>query len=179
MKIRRLTLCALFSALLTVSAFLRIPLGVVSLTFQLQICLLSAFLLKEKYATLSVLLYLGAGFLGLPVFTAGGGLHYFAQPTAGYLLALLPCAYVTGIISRKKTPTDTKSIYLCLLPGLLLVDVIGSIYLVLVTAFLSQGFEFSPALMLSAFLIPLAKDILLNIPVSHLGKKLIPLANKH
>ncbi len=178
MKIRSLTLCALFTALLTVSAFLRIPLGAVSLTFQLQICLLSAFLLKERLSAVSVLLYLGAGFLGLPVFTAGGGLHYFTQPTAGYLLALLPCALVTGLLCRIKSPVSTSQIYLCFLPGLFIVEIAGSIYCLLISALYLDKSVFSLPFILSVLGVPLVKDLILSIPFAYLGRRLIPLTSR-
>lgn len=174
-KIRNLTFCALFAALLIVSAFLKIPLGVISLTFQLQLCLLGAFIIGEKFAALSVFIYLLAGFLGIPVFTMGGGISYFLRPTAGYLLALIPCAFLTGIMCRIKAQKKLSSFYLCFVPGILTVDILGGIYCLIITAFHTDTAVISLPLILSVFVIPLAKDLLINLPFSYLCKKLLPL----
>jgi biotin transport system substrate-specific component len=43
-----------------------------------------------------LLAYIAEGAAGLPVFTNGGGLAYFAGPTTGYLIGFVIAAGITG-----------------------------------------------------------------------------------
>ncbi|MCL2024397.1 MAG: biotin transporter BioY [Coriobacteriia bacterium] len=85
MKTREIALIGLFAALLCVSAWIRVPLGPIVLTFQLAVVALIAMMLPPLPAFLSVAAYLVLGLAGLPVFAAGGGLGYVLHPTFGYL----------------------------------------------------------------------------------------------
>jgi len=76
------------------------PVPVTGLTFGL---LLVAVLLGSRRATLAVVLYLLEGMAGLPVFAPFGlpGPAHFFGPTAGYLLAYPPAAFVTGWLAER------------------------------------------------------------------------------
>ena len=64
---------------------------------------LIATLYRPKEATLSVLLYLLLGAIGLPVFSGGnGGLHTFIGQTGGFLLFCPLRALVTSLIANRK-----------------------------------------------------------------------------
>ena len=64
---------------------------------------LIATLYRPKEATLSVLLYLLLGAIGLPVFSGGtGGLHAFIGLTGGILLFFPLRALVTSLIANRK-----------------------------------------------------------------------------
>ena len=53
----------------------------------------------------SQLVYVGIGLAGLPVFTQGGGIGYFLQPTFGYLIGYIAGAFVVGwMIERIANP---------------------------------------------------------------------------
>jgi biotin transport system substrate-specific component len=52
-------------------------------------------------AEATLLAFLAAGALGLPVFTAGAGLAYFAGPTGGYLLGFLLAASFMGFCASR------------------------------------------------------------------------------
>ena len=49
-----------------------------------------------KIATITVILYLAEGALGLPVFAKGGGLIYFQGATSGYLFGFISGAFFSG-----------------------------------------------------------------------------------
>jgi biotin transport system substrate-specific component len=53
-----------------------------------------------RLAGATVLLYLAQGAIGLPVFAAGGGIAYFAGPTAGYLVGFLLAAVAVGWLAE-------------------------------------------------------------------------------
>ncbi len=63
-----LTLVALFSALIAVGAFIKIPFLLVPITLQTLFIVLSALVLERKLAVLSVIVYIMIGLIGFPIF---------------------------------------------------------------------------------------------------------------
>ena len=98
-KTTSLLLCAVFTALLVVSAFIRIPTPLVPITLQSGMVLICGILLGPKYGSISVLLYVCLGLCGVPVFAMGGGLGYVLQPTFGYVMGFILGAYITGTLT--------------------------------------------------------------------------------
>ena len=96
-KTRMLLLTALFAALTAIGAFLKIPTPWSSFTLQVFFVCMAGVLLGPKYGALSQLVYIALGLMGLPIFTAGGGLGYVFQPTFGFLLSYIPAAFVIGL----------------------------------------------------------------------------------
>lgn len=78
----------------------------VPFTLQTFFVVLSGALLGPVYGSLSQLLYLVIGLLGVPVFANGGGLGYIFQPTFGYLLSYPIAAGVIGFLLRRKNKGD-------------------------------------------------------------------------
>lgn len=83
---KNLILCALFSALIAVGAFIRIPIPVVPFTLQFLFTMLAGLLIGGKLGFTSVTVYIAMGLLGLPVFADGGGLAYLLKPSFGYII---------------------------------------------------------------------------------------------
>lgn len=99
--LRLWVLAALFAALTAIGAWLRIPLPTgVPFSFQVVFVLLAGGILGPRAGALSQILYLGAGLLGAPVFTEGGGPGYVMKPTFGYLLAFPLAAFIAGKVSH-------------------------------------------------------------------------------
>ena len=90
-------LIALGAALIVALSPFQIALGSIPITLQTLVIGLIATLYRPKEATLSVLLYLLLGAIGLPVFSGGnGGLHAF-------ILLFFPLrALVTSLIANRK-----------------------------------------------------------------------------
>ena len=65
-RIKKLTLTAMFTALITVGAFIRIPIMTVPFTMQFLFTNLAGILLGVKYGGLSLALYLVLGLAGVP-----------------------------------------------------------------------------------------------------------------
>jgi biotin transport system substrate-specific component len=92
-----MTYCAIFASLLAVCAWLSIPMGSIAVTLQTFGIFLSLLLLGGKWGTLSILLYLLMGVIGLPVFSGfQGGFGTLLGITGGFLrgfavLGLLFC----------------------------------------------------------------------------------------
>ena len=130
MKTRNLLLCALFAALTAVGAFLKVPFAFSAITLQFFFTALSGILLGAKVGALSQLLYVALGLLGLPVFTLGGGVGYALYPTFGFLLGLIPAAYVVGRVNgNSRAP---RRIALACFAGLAALYAVGLPYMALI-----------------------------------------------
>ena len=142
MKIRTMTRVALFAALTAVGAFIRIPLGYSSITLQTFFTALAGCVLGPWYGALSQLVYVALGLVGLPIFTQGGGIGYLVQPTCGFLIGLIPAAWVIGRIAGRK-PEPKQIVPACLL-GYGVLYAIGVPYMALIlNTFLGKGMGFS------------------------------------
>jgi biotin transport system substrate-specific component len=141
-------LVLVFSVLMAIASYVRIPLifTPVPLTLQTFVLYLSLVFLKRKafYAQSAYLLF---GIMGLPVFTnAGSGLLYFSGPTAGYLFGFLFVAIVFPFFFPRKS-TYLKNICYFSLAALCLYSfglawLIAIYRLSLATAFLSGALPF-------------------------------------
>jgi len=93
-----------FAALMALSSKVMIPLPFtpVPITLQVLFVILSGFMLGSKRAAIAQASYLGLILSGLPLTAYGlAGPAAFLSPTAGYLIAFLPAAYLVGLYSEK------------------------------------------------------------------------------
>lgn len=127
---RMLILAALFAALTAAGAFLRLPLGAMSITLQVLFTALSGALLGPRWGALSQAAYVLLGLVGLPVFTMGGGPGYLLQPSFGFLLGLIPAAWVVGRLTLEK-PGTGRVLWACA-AGLGVLYLVGLPYMVLI-----------------------------------------------
>jgi biotin transport system substrate-specific component len=86
---------------LAASAHIAIPFWPVPMTMESGTVLLLGAAYGSGLAEATLLGYLAAGALGLPVFASGAGLAYLAGPTAGYLLGFLAAASFMGFCSSR------------------------------------------------------------------------------
>lgn len=94
MTTKRLTHTALFAVLITLCAWLSIP-TTVPFTLQTFAVFLALLMLGGKDGTLSVVVYLLMGAVGLPVFAGmKGGLGALLGTTGGYLIGFMALALV-------------------------------------------------------------------------------------
>ncbi|MEI7569295.1 MAG: biotin transporter BioY [Alcaligenaceae bacterium] len=110
MKTKDIVLIALFTALIVVLSLLPpipLPLIPVPLTLQTFGVMLAGLILGPARAGLVLLLYVMIALLGLPVLPGGrAGLAVLAGPTAGFLLGMIPGAFVTGWLSVLSIQND-------------------------------------------------------------------------
>ena len=146
MTARKLVYVALFAALTAAGAFLRLPLGMVSVTAQFLVTAMAGALLGAKWGAVSQGVYVALGLLGLPIFTMGGGIGYVLQPTFGFVLALIPAAWVIGRVTGEHT-TPRRMVVACL-AGLALLYAVGLPYMALIlNGYLRQNLPFSRLMM--------------------------------
>lgn len=96
---------AAFAVAAALAAQWQIPHSPVPYTMQTLIVLLAGAFLGPRNGALSMLVYLAAGAVGLPVFAGGGfGLARLIGPTGGYLAAFPLAAALVGIlVSRDRS----------------------------------------------------------------------------
>jgi biotin transport system substrate-specific component len=101
-QLRLTVYSSLMAALVAAGAFIAIPVGPVPIVLQNMFVLLTGLLLGRKWGLATISVYLLAGALGLPVFSAGrGGFVHFAGPTGGYLISYLFVVMLVGFIAEK------------------------------------------------------------------------------
>ena len=92
---------AVFAALICAGWMMSIPVGPIPIVLQNALAVLAGLLLGPLFGGISVLLFLVAGAVGLPVFSGGnGGFAVFAGPTGGFLVGYLAAAIVGGFIMK-------------------------------------------------------------------------------
>ena len=90
MKVQALVRCGCCAALMTVCAWLALPVGDIAMTMQTFGVFLTLLLLGGGKGTAACAVYLLLGALGLPVFSGfQGGLGVLLGPTGGYLFGFL------------------------------------------------------------------------------------------
>ena len=92
---------ALFIVLMVVGTYIQIPFPLVPLTFQTVISVLAGLMLGSKKGMISMSVYCFMGLVGLPVFTAGGGIAYVLKPSFGYIIGFIASAGVGGAIAGR------------------------------------------------------------------------------
>ena len=136
MKAKDAALCGMGAALLCVCAWISIP-AAVPFTLQTLGVFLVVGLLGGRRGSITVLVYLLLGAVGLPVFSGfNGGLGALLGPTGGYIVGFLACALAMwGITAR--FGEGEKVLALAMLLGLLVCCAIGTAWYMLV--FLQRG----------------------------------------
>ena len=143
LKSNKLTMCAMFAALIAAGAFIRIdiPLPLYTMHFTLQwfFVLMAGFLLGAQNGMLSVIVYLAIGLVGFPVFAAGGGPAYVLRPGFGFLLGFVGAAWLIGYLTEKKTAvsavqkkTGWKQLMIPAAAGLIVYYAVGAVYFYLI-----------------------------------------------
>lgn len=173
-KTFRLIQCGLFSALIAAGAFIKIPIPVVPFTLQFLFTNLAGLLLGKKYGATAVGIYLFLGLLGLPIFTGGGGIHYIAKPTFGYLIGFVAGAFVAGFFVEKKYKGSPKTLLFAGILNLGIVYLFGLIYCYLIMLFYVKQPISIGVLFLTGFLMAIPGDIVLCILCVFLAKHLRP-----
>ena len=162
-RMRSMVYCALFTALIAVGAFIRVPVPVVPFTLQYLFTMLAGLLLGSKRGAVSVAVYVLLGLAGLPIFTEGGGLGYIFKPSFGYLAGFCVGAYLTGYLAeRMQHPTFGK--YLAAnLAGLAVVYAFGMVYYYLICNYVIGTPIGIWPLILYCFLLAVPGDIALSV----------------
>lgn len=95
MKTGKMAVCALFAALLCICAWLAVPIGDIWVTMQTFGIFLCLGLLGGRWGSVSILVYLLLGAVGLPVFSGfRGGMGMLLGTTGGYIWGFALSAFL-------------------------------------------------------------------------------------
>ena len=107
LTIRQMAMIAILTAITCVLAPLSIPIGPVPISLTNLVIYFGLYILGTKFETISYVIYLLIGLVGIPVFsgfTAGPGKLF--GTTGGYLIGFIPMALIAGFFitrfARKK-----------------------------------------------------------------------------
>ena len=165
-KTKSIVLCALFAALITVGAYIRIPTPIISITLQTLFVFLSGILLGKKNGAISSFIYLFLGIIGMPVFTKGGGFWYVFEPSFGYIIGFVVSAYFIGMITEKN-PKFFNMLFASII-GTAIIYLFGVVYFYMISTFyLNVSTDISKLILL-----PLPGDILSAVFAAFVGSKL-------
>ena len=109
-RLRMMIFSSFFAALMVVGAYIKVPIGPVPIVLSNMFVLLAGLVLGTRWGLAAVAVYLLLGFVGLPVFSSGGGPAYFVGPTGGYLIAYLPAVALAGALPRVGRPRPAKDL---------------------------------------------------------------------
>ena len=164
MNTRTLTRTALLAALTAAGAFIRIPLGYSSITLQFFFTAMAGCLLGPVWGPVSQAVYVALGLIGLPIFTQGGGLTYLLQPTCGFLIGLIPAAWVIGLLTVHRPPHPIRTALACL-AGPAVLYAVGLPYMaVILNQYMGKAMGFSAILW--AGMLPFLPGDMLKIAVT-------------
>ncbi len=128
---RRLVTCALFTALLCISAYLSVPTPLPmapKITMINFVLFLIALLFPLKESFLIVFVWFLLGIVGIPVFIGGGaGVGYLVAPYGAYTWAFPLVAIILPLIRGSKYMRIRYTIAAII--GVLVIDLIGMFYL--------------------------------------------------
>lgn len=114
-----MVLSSLFAALIAICAWIAIPIPPISVTMQTFAIFLALGILGGKWGTVSILLYLLLGLVGLPVFTGfRGGAAALLDATGGFLWGFLAAALSYWLLEKwGRLPAMALSMLVCYICG--------------------------------------------------------------
>lgn len=101
-SVKNIAVIGVITAVTCILAPLSIPIGDVPISLTNLVIYFGLYLLGTKRGTISYIVYLLIGLVGVPVFssfTAGPGKLF--GPTGGYLIGFIPMALIAGIVIEK------------------------------------------------------------------------------
>ena len=111
------------------SAQIAIPIKPVPITLHTVMISIIAFTYTPRLGFITVLTYIMAGILGLPMFSKfSGGLHYFMGATFGYLIGMLIATPIMSILSIKLS-SKFFGVFLSCLAGHVIIYLFGMSWL--------------------------------------------------
>jgi len=177
-KVRDMILIAMFAALTAVGAFIKIPTPIVPITLQFLFCAYAGIFLGARKGFISMVLYVGIGLAGIPIFTKGGGIGYIFEPTFGYLIGFILCAFVIGHFTERMEKITVAKILPAILAGLAAVYIVGVPYLYMIfNVYLGKPVSFATALAWG-FTPFIVTDIIISILVALTAVRVMPILRK-
>lgn len=175
---KELTICSMFTSLIIIGAFIKIdiPLPLYTMHFTLQwfFVIMAGLLLGEKLGTISVIVYIGLGLAGIPIFAAGGGIGYILRPGFGFLLGFVLAAFIIGILSKYTKNHGIIETIMIATVGMVLYYTVGAVYFYLIKNFYTGDQISFRMVVVSYCLITVIPDFILCVMASFLCRRIKP-----
>lgn len=177
-KTKQLVFCSLFTALIAVGAFIKIPVPVVPFTLQYLFTMLAGLILGPRLGTISVAAYMLLGLAGLPIFTEGGRTVVRAQAELWLYHRLLH-----RDLRDRYARCQAEKAHLCPLScanlaGLAVVYAAGMIYYYVICNYVLDTPIAVGPLFLYCFVLAVPGDTALSVLGAVLIKRLAPLLER-
>ena len=133
LSIKEMTIVGMCAALMAIFSQLSIPLPFTSVPVTLQVfgLVILAIIVGAKVGTLSLIVYVIIGAIGLPVFANfHSGFGIIVGPTGGYIIGFVIMAFLIGLASSKENKIILFSVSYI---GVLIDLILGTIQLKIVT----------------------------------------------
>jgi biotin transport system substrate-specific component len=178
---RRYVFAASFAALIAVSNFFIIPIaGLVPIVLKNLFIVLAGTVLGSFYGGVSLLIFIGAGLIGIPIFVIPGGPGVFLTPLGGYIIGYFIGSLCAGLIAglpkageKKVRPLFLLRLCLASFTGFALILLCGALYMMYLNSMTLKA-----ALM--AGIVPfLAADLIKLVISVPLALKLRPIAARY
>jgi len=162
-----ITISAAFAGSLIIALLARlsipVPFSPVPITGQVFGILFLGAVLGSRIGTLSVIMYISEGLIGLPVFAGGSlGFLYLLGPTGGYLIGFIPAVYLVGYLSEIGFTNKIYTTLIIMIFGTLVIFIFGISWLAI-----SAGFETALSIGLYPYLSWAAIKIILATVVAY------------
>lgn len=130
----RIAVVVVFAAITAVTARITfyLPFTPVPITLQTLAVVLSGLVLGSRGGALAQMTYLGLVASGLPVDANGLGMAAFFGPTAGYLVAFVPAAFVTGWLAERFSARTWWGNFAATLTGVAVLYMVGASWLAVI-----------------------------------------------
>ncbi|MFI3172517.1 MAG: biotin transporter BioY [Eubacteriales bacterium] len=169
-KTKSMTTIALITAITCIVAPFSIPIPISPVPISLTnlVLYISPYILGCKKSTISYIVYLLLGAVGLPIFSSfSGGLGKLIGPTGGYLLGFIFLVLITGLVVEH-FPTNIFIIVMGMIVGTFICYIFGTYWLALQ---LEMTFVAALAVGVTPYLIGDSVKILIAIIVGPLLRK--------
>lgn len=123
--LKQTLLCSLGIVFLALASHLIIPLQPVPLTFQSAAAIFLGMIMGPRLSGITLIGYLAAGFVGLPVFAASTAFG----PTLGYLIGFLPGAILSGWLAERGMAKNILQSFMASLAGTAIIFTSGLLVL--------------------------------------------------
>ena len=128
-SLRQLAVIGVMTAVTCILAPFSLPIGPVPISLTNLAIYFSLYILGMKKGTVSYLVYLLIGFIGVPVFSGfTSGPEKLLGPTGGYLIGFIPMALIAGAQIDKFSHKRTVSL-MGMLAGTIVCYVLGTVWL--------------------------------------------------
>ena len=129
MATKTIALIAVMTAVTCVLAPLSIPIGPVPISLTNLAIYFGLYILGTKKETISYVVYMLIGLVGVPVFSGfTGGPAKLIGPTGGYIIGFVPMAIIAGIVIEKTKGKFVPSI-LAMIAGTVVCYALGTVWL--------------------------------------------------